>query len=1320
MSGVSRWNNTSESDSQQGGNQYQYQYQHLHQQREASEENFPFNFSDQETALELLQQLSNQHQSNDNKILLEQLNRMVSSSQAAAMHRPTEQYITIAQNGTILGATETVTGFTSDSLLMTSMFEGVYHNDVMSLKAIKQFFWEKGMLQTKVFFRRVTVEGDLIWLEGSVAGTIDIPVPGFTIKESRVRVQDEEKAANMNKLTRITTLLAKAVEDAYSHNRKDEDPNSRQNALSNTMDNFADDAKVLRSLLAKETTALSEQNPNFKEDSVMLQALLQKEIESNKGRPHTKNRNKSFNRDSDGHSSDGSNSESGSNFEDMEGNASIQDTTIGPSTDLSKIKLNRYEVKLISMVFTGEISVDQLAHMIFDSTNSLTDAKTILLSCNVPLSKSIETPPSTSRRSNVKVRHIRSNNSISSLDYTQHNTNSPSSAKSDIHNQLHAPLHIKLQPVFPPPLTTINLSYSMIGNRGISILSEAFQSIAPSLKYVDLSFCDINEKGFLAFSRALVKRRKKGLPSIQRLILTGNRISYKAAKELGLALSSKQERGRSSKSFSSAADYAKTGYDEDDEDDDDDDEDDDLMFGNAKRRHSGRKIDITSKKEKIATHSSHERISDDPGIELLHLGSTSLGAASLAQLLTGLGTSCRVREIDVSSNLFGIDGITHFAEFLEGNSKGQPVMPILSSLNISNNKIGDEGLAKITRAISKRKHLNMGDIYLSFNEIGAGGTGTLMHKLLSHNIVTLSLDNNLIGDAGCQLVAASLTSMHSLSNLNLSFNQIGSRGVTSVMRALIGCESLRFLGLSGNVMKISGAIAMGFALAQHPRLTHLELYNCCLSQVSQCHIIAGIISNRWVPVKTLNGFRAGPPMAAIGALDTTAQHLSNSECLSIRRNVQMKAILQWVEAAKKLDGPVECKIKEPDYKDYGLLDFLIPDESYNGAPSQSAFFRVLEWLSRIPFDEDELNCLRQYFYDGDDGSPDGLRGSNGKINLKYRGDLLAALGSGMVKEMNNDITVAYHDGPAMGLSLSSENIEEEHSDDDDDRNDNDPNLSDNKFSQIGRTKSGSELTQCNPLHHSFRENSAFSSQSKFSLEGSTSSMQSNHSQSSSLKSRITMFPIFCAKLDLLKANAQEMMDSEYDPARQDLIAQQFAEASLILLRQLRYHCMNTGLDGWRHGKIKRKVLIVDDSLVTRKLVGRAFEKANFIVDTAENGEVGLRMMKESVYDIAFMDIDMPVMNGFDATKALREWEDSKRPGARQPICALTATYVDDFERHELMKFKEAGLDVMESKPCNIPRLFKVVDDVSPMFSDLSISVTQNIDASSSNFAQHTA
>ena len=199
--------------------------------------------------------------------------------------------------------------------------------------------------------------------------------------------------------------------------------------------------------------------------------------------------------------------------------------------------------------------------------------------------------------------------------------------------------------------------------------------------------------------------------------------------------------------------------------------------------------------------------------------------------------------------------------------------------------------------------------------------------------------------------------------------------------------------------------------------------------------------------------------------------------------------------------------------------------------------------------------------------------------------------------------------------------------------------------------------------------------------GRSESHHSTGSHSATSKSdiqfnaRITMFPQFANKLENLKAVAQEMMDNEPDPVQQDVIAQQFAEASLTILRQLRYHCMENGLDGWRQGKLRRKVLIVDDSIVTRKLVARAFERVNFIVDTAENGVEGVNKMKESIYDIAFMDIDMPVMNGFEATKRLREWEDAVRPGTRQPICALTAAHVDDFERSELMKFKEAGLDV---------------------------------------------
>ena len=102
-----------------------------------------------------------------------------------------------------------------------------------------------------------------------------------------------------------------------------------------------------------------------------------------------------------------------------------------------------------------------------------------------------------------------------------------------------------------------------------------------------------------------------------------------------------------------------------------------------------------SKKEKVS-HIDVKAKKEDLGIQLLHLASTSLDAALLTQMLIGLGEASNLREIDVSSNLFGAEGITPFTDFLE--CKGQKVMPKLDRLNISNNHIGDDGLAKITRA----------------------------------------------------------------------------------------------------------------------------------------------------------------------------------------------------------------------------------------------------------------------------------------------------------------------------------------------------------------------------------------------------------------------------------------------------------------------------------------------------------------------------------------------------------------------------------------------------------------------------------------------
>lgn len=1054
----------------------------------------------------------------------------------------------------------------------------------------------------------------------------------------------------------------------------------------------------------------------------------------------------------------------------------------GPSINLSQLRLSSSQIKLATLVITGSIRLPEMETIILSLLDSPQNDLTAALHGFVTHTEmQRRTPNQGSRRSGRRHFLIRdhpdNHHSPSSGNDWRGNRHHKSDAKPNRNNPYtpakknavvthgHNPLSPqstpspdftrRRKPLHPPSLSVINLSCTGIGNSGIEMLSEVLYENTHCLKTMDISFCSIKEGGMLALCRAIRKRRTKGLPSLQALILSGNFVTYKAAKELGLSLSTTEEKRPTIRKRSQISRKGpSTGYVEDGSSDDEDDEeaDDDILFcGNAGTSNNNVAKHTRKRKEGKAAqpHTSGTDASNssgtkcNPGLQLLHIACASLSPDALYQLLVGLGPNCPLKELNIASNNIGPSGATLLVAFLEGKGiqkykKDQPVMPSLDRMDLSNNNIGNDGTAKLTRAISKRVKVSIIDLRLSSNSIGDGGIETILNKLLHHNLVSLSLDNNAMGDRGCQLVAASLPSMHYLSRLNLSFNQIGSRGVTTLMRALIGCESITFLGLSGNVMKISGAIAMGFTLSQHPRLADLELDNCCLSQVAQCHIVAGIISNRWVPMKKMVGFRAGPPMVAIGALEVLAQHLTNLECFRIRRDMQMKSILQWMETTNRSQDAGVCG---GTTNNFIAVDCVESMRDSNGPPHQSAYIRMLDWLSRIPFDEDELTELRRYFYDVDGDSGDGMRGSDGNINLKHRGDLLAALGSEIADEIRDANSIVFPAGAAdVGLDLSSDA-------DDDDwhvldvlkygspscsltfKNNSNETTTENQASDLGQMQNTNEATPTamknkdntcvvgqNDMLKIHNPNTALiisssSKQSVISRSGSEKSATSQGERSSTnnapvLKTRISMFPQFGAKLDMLKASAQDMMDQEDDTAQQDIIAQQFAEASLTLLRQLRYHCMNSGLDGWRQGRIRRKVLIVDDSVVTRKMVARAFEKANFIVDTANNGMEGVAKLKESIYDIAFMDIDMPVMNGFDATRALRLWEDSIRPGARQPICALTAAYVDDFERSELMKFKEAGLDVMESKPCNIPRLFKVVDDVSPMFSDLSISVTQ--------------
>ncbi len=117
-----------------------------------------------------------------------------------------------------------------------------------------------------------------------------------------------------------------------------------------------------------------------------------------------------------------------------------------------------------------------------------------------------------------------------------------------------------------------------------------------------------------------------------------------------------------------------------------------------------------------------------------------------------------------------------------------------------------------------------------------------------------------------------------------------------------------------------------------------------------------------------------------------------------------------------------------------------------------------------------------------------------------------------------------------------------------------------------------------------------------------------------------------------------------------------------------------------------RALLVEDVAVNRRLIAIILERAGVAVDTAENGRVALERTRESIargrpYDVVFMDIQMPEMDGYEATRRLRE------EGYERPIVALTShSMVDERER-----CLEAGCDEYMTKPIEKATLARILD-----------------------------
>jgi CheY-like chemotaxis protein len=123
-----------------------------------------------------------------------------------------------------------------------------------------------------------------------------------------------------------------------------------------------------------------------------------------------------------------------------------------------------------------------------------------------------------------------------------------------------------------------------------------------------------------------------------------------------------------------------------------------------------------------------------------------------------------------------------------------------------------------------------------------------------------------------------------------------------------------------------------------------------------------------------------------------------------------------------------------------------------------------------------------------------------------------------------------------------------------------------------------------------------------------------------------------------------------------------------------------------HSLGKRKILVAEDVELNQYLARHMIESWGFEVDIAVNGKEALVLVQQNSYDLVLMDIQMPEMDGVEATKQIRQLEDTIKAGI--PIVALTANAL----KGDRERFLAAGMNDYLPKPFNEPNLFRIIAD----------------------------
>jgi CheY-like chemotaxis protein len=124
----------------------------------------------------------------------------------------------------------------------------------------------------------------------------------------------------------------------------------------------------------------------------------------------------------------------------------------------------------------------------------------------------------------------------------------------------------------------------------------------------------------------------------------------------------------------------------------------------------------------------------------------------------------------------------------------------------------------------------------------------------------------------------------------------------------------------------------------------------------------------------------------------------------------------------------------------------------------------------------------------------------------------------------------------------------------------------------------------------------------------------------------------------------------------------------------------------KSGPLALRILVAEDSRTNQRLAAHLLERQGHAVTIVNNGKEAVEAIRRELFDLVLMDVEMPIMDGLAATRAIRSYE--SRRGTRLPIVAVTTR---DNQRDCLA----AGMDAHLNKPLRLDRLNRTLEVVLP-------------------------